>query len=241
MHSSTPGPSTTGGTSAGDEAAVPTTRREQVLPGGGASHGQRSAVADDGGRPAGGVDDLDVGVTQFAGAAAVTLQRVLLVGERAKVYLLHVLVGDFGGRSDSAHPSLVHPDDPLAQAAHVPHVVRDEQHRLAAGYHPAQALERAPAKRGVAHREHFIDEHDVGVAVNRDAESEPGVQPRGVAFHRRIDQPLDFRELDDLVEPAIEADPLLQRRGKGRRRGVPPIEPEPEPWPIAGRQQILLE
>ena len=70
---------------------------------------------------------------------------------------------------------------------------------------------RAAAERRVADRQHFVDEHDVGVAVDRDAEAEARVEAGRVALHRRVDQPLDVGEADDGVELAID---LLARQAE---------------------------
>jgi hypothetical protein len=40
--------------------------------------------------------------------------------------------------------------------------------------------------------------------VNRDGAAETHVHPGGVRPHRQVDQRLDFGELDDLVEAAID-------------------------------------
>ena len=132
------------------------------------------------------------------------LERGVPIRERAQVHLLHVLLGDLAGGPRGADAALVHPQDSIAQPPHVPHVVRDEEDRLPFGDQPAQALERAAAERRVADSEHFVDQHDVGIAEDRDAEPEPRVQPRRVALHRHVDQALDFRELHDVVEAAID-------------------------------------
>ena len=79
------------------------------------------------------------------------------------------------------------------------------------GDQPAQRFERAAAERRVADRQHFVDQHDVGVAVDRDAEAEPRVEARRVALHRRVDQPLDIGKLHDRVELAID---LLARQAE---------------------------
>ena len=82
--------------------------------------------------------------------------------------------------------------------------MRDEQHRLAEGNQLAQAFERPPPERRVADRQHLVDEHDVGIAVDGDAEAEPGIQAGRVAFHGRVDQLLDLGKLHDLVEAAVD-------------------------------------
>ena len=135
------------------------------------------------------------------------LQRRLVVGERLQVDLVHVALGDLASLAVSAHLPLFHPQNLAAQPAHVPHVVRDEEDGLAVVDQLPQRFERAPPERQVADRQHFVDEHDVGVAVNRDAEAEPGVEARRVALHRRIDQPLHVSERHDGIEAAVDLAP----------------------------------
>ena len=102
------------------------------------------------------------------------------------------------------HGALLHPENLAAEPPHIPHVVRDEQHGFAGGDQPAQRFERPPPERGIADRQHFIDQHDVGPAMDGNRETEPRIQARRVALHRRVDQPLDVGEVDDLVEPLID-------------------------------------
>ena len=90
------------------------------------------------------------------------------------------------------------------RAARPPAVVRDEEHRPAGAaelLHPAQA---APLELGVADREHLVDEQDLGLEVRGDGEREPHVHAARVALHRRVDELLDARELDDLVEARVD-------------------------------------
>jgi hypothetical protein len=62
-----------------------------------------------------------------------TLQGGRLVGHRLEVDLVHVTFGDLARGPVSPHLAVFHPQDVAAQAAHVPHVVRNEQHGLAFG------------------------------------------------------------------------------------------------------------
>jgi hypothetical protein len=79
-------------------------------------------------------------------------------------------------------------------------VVGDEQHGpplVAELGHLAQA---ARLELRVARREHLVDHRDVRLEVGGHREGEPEVHPRRVALDRRVEKPLDPRELDDLVE-----------------------------------------
>ena len=57
-------------------------------------------------------------------------------------------------------------------------------------------------EREIADREHLVDNEDVGLEVRRDREREPHVHAARVALDRRVDEPLDLGERDDLVELA---------------------------------------
>ena len=54
----------------------------------------------------------------------------------------------------------------------------------------------------VADRQHLVDDQDLGLEVRGDGEREPHVHAARVVLHRRVDEPLDLRERDDLVELA---------------------------------------
>src|SRR6185295_2097391 len=52
----------------------------------------------------------------------------------------------------------------------------------------------------VADGEHFVHDEDLGLEVRRDGEREAHVHAARVALHRRVEEPLDLGERDDLVE-----------------------------------------
>src|SRR5205814_2865657 len=168
----------------------------------GADH-QRPAFGDTVGWPAAAIEDVDRAEADLAGAGAAAGQRRLLAGRRA-VHFFEVAVRDFDGGAGCAHLAAIEPHNPVAEPAHVPEIVRDDQHRLAEGNQLAQAFERPPPERRVADRQHLVDEHDVGIAVDGDAEAEPGIQAGRVAFHGRVYQLLDLGKLHDLVEAAVD-------------------------------------
>ena len=59
-------------------------------------------------------------------------------------------------------------------------------------------------ERGVADGEHFVDEQDLGLEMRGDRERQPQVHAARVALDRRVEEPLDLREGDDLVELALD-------------------------------------
>src|SRR5688500_10775460 len=63
--------------------------------------------------------------------------------------------------------------------------------------HLAQAL---LLKRRVTNGEHFIDDENVGLEVRRDRKRETHVHAARVVLDLRVDEPVDLREIDDLVE-----------------------------------------
>ena len=66
---------------------------------------------------------------------------------------------------------------------------------------PLELLEALLLERGVADREHLVDEQDVGVDLDRDREREPHAHARRVVLELEVDELLELGERDDLVEP----------------------------------------
>ena len=60
----------------------------------------------------------------------------------------------------------------------------------------------------VADREHLVDDQDLRLEVRGDGEREAELHAARVALDGRVDEPLDLRELDDLVELALDLPPL---------------------------------
>ena len=89
-------------------------------------------------------------------------------------------------------------------------------------------------ERGVADREHLVDEHDLRVQVRRDREAEAHEHAARVALDRRVDERLDARELDDRVEPAgdlLAAEP--EDRAVEDRRSRGPVSSGWKPVPTS--------
>ncbi len=74
----------------------------------------------------------------------------------------------------------------------------------AVGAQVGEALVAPTLELLVADRQHLVDEQDVRVDVDRDREPEAHVHARRVVLHRRVDEPLEAGELDDVVEPAVD-------------------------------------
>ena len=68
----------------------------------------------------------------------------------------------------------------------------------------AHLAEAAPLELDVADGEDLVDQEHVGLQVGGDGEAEPQVHARRVALHRRVHEPLEPGEGDDLVEPLAD-------------------------------------
>ena len=64
-------------------------------------------------------------------------------------------------------------------------------------------------ERGVADREHLVDQHDVGVGLDHHGEREADQHPRRVVLELEVDEVLELGELEHLVEAAAR---LAQRQ-----------------------------
>ena len=107
---------------------------------------------------------------------------------------------DVSGRPLLDDAALVEQVRALADALHGDEVVADEDHGAALagdGVHLGEAL---ALELGVAHGEDLVDEQDVGLQVRADREREAHEHAARVALDRRVDEALDAREGDDLVE-----------------------------------------
>ena len=98
----------------------------------------------------------------------------------------------------------VDPDRAIAELSDRREGVGDEEHgspRVAELLHTS---ETAPLKFSVADGEHLVDEQDLRLEVGRHGEGEADVHAARIALHRRVDEPLDAGELDDLVEAPLD-------------------------------------
>ena len=98
--------------------------------------------------------------------------------------------------------SLLEQDRPGAEAPHRGEVVADEDDGATLLRDVAHLAEALLLELRVADGEHLVDEQDLRLEVRGDGEREPHLHAARVALHRRVEEALDARELDDLVEPA---------------------------------------
>ena len=108
-----------------------------------------------------------------------------------------------GGWTGTLDLAVVQPDRALAHHLHGRQVVRHEQDCAAAIAKRQHLANRAVLECDVAHRQHFVDEQDVGIHVRCHGESEPRVHARRVALQRRVDIRPEVGKVDDLVEARL--------------------------------------
>ena len=65
----------------------------------------------------------------------------------------------------------------------------------------------------VAHGEHLVHDHDIGVQMRGYRKGQAHVHPRGVTFHGRIDEALHLRKGHDVVEDLVYLAPLHAQDG----------------------------
>ncbi len=91
----------------------------------------------------------------------------------------------------------------VAEALDRRHVVRHEDDRLALGLEAVELLEALLLERGVADRQHLVDQQHVGVDLDRDREGEPHRHPRRVVLELEVEELLELGERDDVVEARL--------------------------------------
>ena len=95
----------------------------------------------------------------------------------------------------------------VAEALDRAHVVGDEQDRPPCGAHALELVEALALEGGVADGEHLVDQQHVGVDLDGDREAEPHAHARRVVLELQVDELLELRELDDLVEAPARLPP----------------------------------
>ena len=89
----------------------------------------------------------------------------------------------------------------LVKRRHRREIVADEQDGPPAAGHLRHAVQAARLELRIADRQHLVDHQDLRFEVRRHGKGQAHVHADGVALDRRIDEFLDAREVDDLVEP----------------------------------------
>ena len=76
---------------------------------------------------------------------------------------------------------------------------------------------------GVADRQHLVDQQDLRLEVGGDGERQPQVHAARVVLHRRVEEPLDLGEGDDLVELALDLACVMPRIAPLRKMFSRPV------------------
>ena len=105
-----------------------------------------------------------------------------------------------GRRCSCSSPSWMQ-HRPVAERLHGAHVVGDQHDRLARVALLVEDVHALLRERGVAHGEHLVDQHDVGVRLDHHREGQAHHHPRGVVLQLELDEVLELGELEDRVEP----------------------------------------
>jgi hypothetical protein len=92
--------------------------------------------------------------------------------------------------------------------------VRHEDDRLAGVLQVLELLEALLLEGGVADREHLVDEQDVGVDLDGHREREAHAHAGRVVLELEVDELLELREGDDVVEAGAR---LAPRQAEHRR------------------------
>src|SRR5262249_18869954 len=103
-------------------------------------------------------------------------------------------------RTVERDPSAIEQDYAIAQLRDGLHLMRDEHDRAAGVAQVFHAAETAALKLGVSDGEHLVDEKDLRLEMCSYRECEAHRHPARVPLHGCVDELLDTREVDDLVE-----------------------------------------
>ena len=83
----------------------------------------------------------------------------------------------------------------------------DEQYRAPSFGDVAHLTQAFLLEFGIAHRQHLVDYHNLGLEMRRHRKSESHIHARRITFDRCIKEAVDLGEGDDLVELAADFRP----------------------------------
>src|SRR5262249_31745031 len=120
----------------------------------------------------------------------------------------------------------------LAERLDDGHVVAHEEDGPALARDSGHLSEALLLEGEVADREDLVDEQDLRLEVRGHRERDSDGHAARVALHGRVEELIDLRERDDLVEPALDL-PLLQTEDRAVQIDVLPsrelgMEPDPD-------------
>ncbi len=96
-----------------------------------------------------------------------------------------------------------------------------EHHRPAFGGDRAHLPQALALERRVPHRQHLVDQQDLGFEVGGHRKGETDVHAAGVTLHRRVEEPCQFGELDDVVEVGCDLPAPHPEDGAGEANVLP--------------------
>ena len=113
---------------------------------------------------------------------------------------------------------VAHHRDAVGELLRLVEVVRRQQHRLAERAQRADHLPRRAPRGRVEARRRLVEEDEIGVADERDAEVEPALLAAGERLHARVALLVEPDELDHLVDVARLLVVAGEDRGASRAR-----------------------
>ena len=110
------------------------------------------------------------------------------------------LLQNLDGRADLAFLSFPQQQDAITELPHHARVMGDHDQRAPAPLELCNLVVALPLKTDVAHREHLVDQENLGLGVHRHREREAQLHTRAVGTQRRIDEVRDLGKSDDVVQ-----------------------------------------
>ena len=117
---------------------------------------------------------------------------------------LAVGVGHLPGVAALDQAAGVEPERAIAQLLDQPEVVAHQHQRPPGGEELLDPAQAAVRERRVAHRQHLVDQQDLGVGVDRHREAEPHVHARRVVLDRLVDEAFETGEAHDVVVARLD-------------------------------------
>src|SRR5271166_3432610 len=96
--------------------------------------------------------------------------------------------------------TLMQHDAALAKPLHNRHVVRNKKDSSAAPADFAHLSQALLLKRQVTHRQHFVNDENLGLQMGRYRKRQPHIHATRVMLHGGVDELFDFGKRDDFVE-----------------------------------------
>src|SRR5256885_14751354 len=91
-----------------------------------------------------------------------------------------------------------------AQRGDAIELMRDHDHGTAFARQLAHTIKRSLLKSMIADGEHLVDDEHVGVHVRSYCEAQSCAHPARITLHWRVDEFLELREGNDVIEPSVD-------------------------------------